>query len=123
MGWFPVYCSGQSVINTCHQDIQERKLPFLFFHNGKLYAGDSCLRCVWKDCRLCSPWVQVTKVSSTYLIQRLGLSGAECMASSSRFSMKRLAIMRDRGGPIGVPLICSKNHSGTGNKLISNTVQ
>ena len=50
----------------------------------------------------------MTKVSSTYLNQRLGRSGAECMACSSRSPIKRLAMMGDRREPMGVPSICSK---------------
>ena len=46
--------------------------------------------------------VRPMTVSSTYLNQRLGWSGNECMACSSRSSMKRLTMMGDRGEPMGV---------------------
>ena len=106
VGRFPVHCSGQLVSTACYQDIQECQSPLFFLLNCEFNV--IWLRCVWKDCRFCSPWGQMTKVSSTYLSQRLGRSGAECMACSSRSSMERFAMMGDRGEPMGVPSICSK---------------
>ena len=49
-------------------------LPSSSFSIVNSMFTDIWLRCAWKDCRFCSPWGQMTKVSSTYLNQRLGWS-------------------------------------------------
>jgi len=96
VGRFPVHRSRQLVFAVCHQDIQECKSPLCFLLNCEFNAGGHLVEVCWKDCRFCSPWRHMMKVSSTYLSQRLGWSGDECMACSSRSSMKRLAMIADR---------------------------
>ena len=40
VGWFPVYCSGQSVVAACHQDIQECEPPLFLFLNCELHVSE-----------------------------------------------------------------------------------
>ena len=70
--------------------------------------GHCWLRGSWKARSSSLPWVQMTKVSSTYQTQSLGWSGADWMALCSRSSMNRLAIMGERGEPMAAPSVCSK---------------
>ena len=62
------------------------------------------LRCLRKACSSLSPCVQV---SSTYLIQSVGLCVAVSMAISSKNSIYRLTKTGENGDPIAAPSVCS----------------
>ena len=68
----------------------------------------SPLRCSRKIVRLALPCGQMTKVSSTYLYQQVGLKVAWFSALSSKSSMKKFAMTGDSGEPIATPSVCSK---------------
>jgi len=68
----------------------------------------SPLGCSRNYVKLSLPCGQMTKVSSTYLYQHLGLRVAWFSAFSSKSSMKKLAMTGESGEPIATPSVCSK---------------
>ena len=67
--------------------------------------GWRLFRCSWSLCSSTCPSGLITKVSSTYRCHSLGWSGADLIASSSRFSVSKLATMDERGEPLAAPSI------------------
>ena len=61
----------------------------------------------WKNSSLCAVF-WMTKVSSTYLFQRLGGCGAVSRALVSKCSIYMFATMRLSGDPMAAPSTCSK---------------
>ena len=100
---FPVYRYGQRTINLCLTIVSKKGIEpsSLLSSTVNLMAGSTLFMCRRKPCLLASLWM--TKVSSTYLCQNLGV-GAVLRTFCSKYSMYKLATMGLTREPMAVPI-------------------